>query len=288
MKPALFHYYAPRDAEEAITLLGEHAGDDGRILAGGQSLVPMMALRLARPGSLIDINAITSFADVTSDSSSLTIGPCVRHARFHQPVVSDPLGALLSEVAEHIAHYPIRLRGTFCGSLAHADPSSEWCLVAAVLNAQVEARSTRGTRIIDAVDFFDGAMTTALEPDEMIVSVRLPLLTSGCVFGFSEFSRRAGDYAMAAALVTYRIYGGRMRDVRLAVGGAESYPRRIVDAEAVLNGARPTLEVFREASHVMAMAISPITDAQASPDFRRKLVRAMSERALEKTIKADG
>jgi carbon-monoxide dehydrogenase medium subunit len=282
MKPASFRYYAPQNVDEAVALLGQHAGDDGHILAGGQSLVPMMALRLARPGALIDINQIASFAEIICESGRLAIGPCVRHAAFHELVIDNPLGTLLSDVANHIAHYPIRTRGTFCGSLAHADPSSEWCLVAAALGAEIHVRNTK------AEDFFSGAMVTTLKPDEMIVSVRLPLLLEDSVFGFQEFSRRAGDFAMAAALTVYRLEDGRIADARLAVGGAEERPRRITEAETILNGASPSSEVFREASKVAAAAIDPITDAQTNSDFRRKLVHTMCERALARTVSRDG
>jgi carbon-monoxide dehydrogenase medium subunit len=288
MKPASFRYYAPQNVDEAVALLGEHAGEDGHILAGGQSLVPMMALRLARPGALIDINQISSLAEIIHESGWLAIGSCVRHAAFHKPVVDNPLGALLSEVANHIAHYPIRTRGTFCGSLAHADPSSEWCLVAAALGAEIHARDTSATRIINAEDFFSGAMVTTLKPDEMIVSARLPLLSEDSVFGFAEFSRRAGDFAMSAVLATYRLEDGRIADARLAVGGAEESPRRITEAEMILIGASPSSEIFGEASKVAAAAIDPITDAQTNSDFRRKLVHTMCERALARTVSRDG
>jgi carbon-monoxide dehydrogenase medium subunit len=288
MKPASFRYYAPQHAAEAVALLGEHAPNDGHILAGGQSLVPMMTLRLARPGALIDINNIPEFAEITNRSDSLSIGPCVRHAAFHEPVVDGVLGALLSEIVNHIAHYPIRVRGTFCGSIAHGDPSSEWCLVAAALDAQIQARSVRGERIINARDYFRGAMMTALEAEELIEAVQLPMLAPDSVFGFYEFSRRAGDYAMAAALAVYRIEEGRMRDVRLALGGAEDYPRRISEAEAVLEGANPGADVFQRAAHAASQSIDPIVDAQSSGEFRRDLVRTICERALARMVQHDG
>ena len=126
----------------------------------------------------------------------------MRHGAFHKPVVDGPLGKLLSFVAHHIAHYPIRMRGTFCGSLAHADPSSEWCLVAATLGAKLVAKSVRGARVIEAGDFLEGIMSTSLAEDELLAEVRLPLLPADTKFGFYEFSRRAGDFAMAASLVT--------------------------------------------------------------------------------------
>jgi carbon-monoxide dehydrogenase medium subunit len=284
MKPAPFRYHTPHSVDEAVALLAEVAPNDGRVLAGGQSLVPMMALRLARPEDLVDINSIPELGRLVADSEWLSIGACVRHAAFHGEVVGNPLGTLLSEVANHIAHYPIRTRGTFCGSLAHADPSSEWCLVAAVLGAEIRAQSRRGTRTLATDAFFRGAMSTALAPDELLTAVRLPLLGADSVFGFYEFSRRAGDYALSAALAVYRIKDGVITEPRLALAGAENNPRRIAEAEAVLSGARPNSEIFREAASAAAEAIDPITDAQVSVGYRRKLVRTVCERALARTV----
>ncbi len=284
MKPAPFRYHTPHSVDEAVALLAELGSDDGRVLAGGQSLVPMMALRLARPEDLIDINAIAELDRLAVEGDWLSIGACVRHAAFHGEVVGNPLGALLSEVANHIAHYPIRTRGTFCGSLAHADPSSEWCLVASALGAEIHAQSRRGSRVIASDAFFHGAMSTALEPDELLAAVRLPLLGAGSIFGFYEFSRRAGDYALSAALAVYRIENGVIAEPRLALAGAENNPRRIAEAETVLSGTRPTPENFREAANAAAEAIDPITDAQVSGSFRRTLVRTACERALARTV----
>src|SRR5215510_2703940 len=203
MKPAPFVRHVPKTLDEAVKILAEVAPKDGRILAGGQSLVPIMAFRLAKPAHLVDINEIAGLDTVSNDGKTLTIGARVRHAAFHKPVVDNPLGQLLTVVVRHIAHYPIRMRGTFCGSLAHADPASEWCLVAATLDAMLVARSTRGERTIAARQFFTGIMSTALADDELLVEARLPLLANDARFGFNEFSRRAGDFAMAAALATY-------------------------------------------------------------------------------------
>src|SRR5262249_16955783 len=151
-----------------------------------------------------------------------------------KPVVDNPLGQLLSVVVRHIAHYPIRMRGTFCGSLAHADPSSEWCLVAATLDATLVARSTRGERLIAAKDFFAGIMSTVLAEDELLAEAPIPLLPNDAKFGFNEFSRRAGDFAMAASLASYRLQAGKIAGARVGVGGAEPSPRRIAEAEAAL------------------------------------------------------
>ena len=281
MKPAPFIRHVPRTIAEAVQILSEIAPQDGRVLAGGQSLVPIMAFRLAKPAHLVDINEIDELGRIQDDGKALRIGARVRHAAFHKPVVAGPLGALLSYVARHIAHYPIRMRGTFCGSLAHADPASEWCLAAAALDAVIVARSVRGERLIAAKDYFQGIMTTALAEDELLAEVRLPLPPGDTQFGFYEFSRRAGDFAMSAALVSYRLANGKVTDARAGVGGAEPYPRRIPDAEAALNGQAPGDKSFRAAADAAAQAVEAMEDHQTSADYRRDLVRAVTRRALE-------
>jgi aerobic carbon-monoxide dehydrogenase medium subunit len=284
MKPAPFVRHVPKTLDEALRILAEVAPQDGRVLAGGQSLVPIMAFRLAKPAHLVDINEIAGLDKISSDGKALTIGACVRHAAFHKSVVDNPLGQLLSTVARHIAHYPIRMRGTFCGSLAHADPASEWCLVAATLDATLVAKSTRGERLIAAKDFFNGIMSTTLAENELLAEARLPLLAVDAKFGFNEFNRRAGDFAMAASLVTYRLQSGKIIDARVGLGGAEASPRRIAGAEAALNGKAPGDVVFRAAAEAAAKAIDPLEDHQTNADYRRDLVRAVVRRALESSV----
>ena len=283
MKPAPFIRHVPKTLDEALRILAEVAPHDGRVLAGGQSLVPIMAFRLAKPAHLVDINEIAGLDKISSDEKTLSVGACVRHAAFHKSVVANPLGQLLSTVARHIAHYPIRMRGTFCGSLAHADPASEWCLVAATLDATVIARSTRGERRIPAKEFFAGIMSTALADDELLAEVQLPLLAKDTRFGFNEFSRRAGDFAMSAALVTYRLQSGKITEARVGLGGAEASPRRIAEAETALNGRTPDDKVFRAAAEAAATAIEPLEDHQTDAEYRRDLVRAVVRRALEQS-----
>ena len=284
MKPASFSYHAPKTVEEAVATLAEVAPDDGRVLAGGQSLVPTMAFRLAKPTHLVDINNVQGLDRIAVEGNMLSIGACVRHAAFEKPVVDGPLGKLLSFVVRHIAHYPIRTRGTFCGSLAHADPASEWCLVAATLGAEMHARSVRGTRVIPAADFFHGIMTTALKDDELLAEVRIPILPDDTRFGFYEFSRRAGDFAIAASLVAFRIVNGNVTEARVGVGGAEARPRRIHRAEASLNGRRPDAEALVAAAEAAATVVDPLEDIQSSAEYRRDLVRAMTRRALERAL----
>ena len=281
MKPAPFQYHAPTTIDEAVRTLAEVAGEDGRVLAGGQSLVPIMAFRLARPGHLVDINGVAALRRLAVDGDRLSIGACVRHAAFHKPVVDGPLGRLLATVVRHIAHYPIRTRGTFCGSIAHADPASEWCAVAAALDADMIARRAGGTRTIPAQDFFRGIMTTALDEDEILVEVRLPILPADTRFGFYEFNRRAGDFALAMALVTYRVEDGMISAARVAVGGVESQPRRIAQAEQVLAGRPPDRAAFEAAAATVAAAVDPLDDATTSASYRRDLAQTVTRRALE-------
>jgi len=281
MKPAPFIRHVPRTLDEALKILAAVASQDGRVLAGGQSLVPIMAFRLAKPAHLVDINEVAGLDRLASDGKALNIGARVRHAAFHKSVIDNPLGKLLTDVARHIAHYPIRMRGTFCGSLAHADPASEWCLVAATLDATMVAKSTRGERLIAAKNYFEGIMSTALAEDELLCEARLPLLAADEKFGFNEFNRRAGDFAMAAALVTYRLQGGKITEARIGVGGAEPSPRRIPEAEAALNGKAPGDAAFRAAAEAAAKAVDPLEDHQTTGEYRRDLVRAVVRRALE-------
>ena len=281
MKPAPFQYHAPTTLDEEVRTLAEVAGEDGRVLAGGQSLVPIMAFRLARPGHLVDINGVEALRRLAVDGDQLSIGACVRHAAFHKPVVEGPLGRLLATVVRHIAHYPIRTRGTFCGSIAHADPASEWCAVAAALDADMIARRAGGTRTIPAQDFFRGIMTTALDEDEILVEVRLPILPADTRFGFYEFNRRAGDFALAMALVTYRVEDGMISAARVAVGGVEPQPRRIAQAEQVLAGRPPDRAAFEAAAAAVAAAVDPLDDATTSASYRRDLAQTVTRRALE-------
>jgi carbon-monoxide dehydrogenase medium subunit len=282
MKPAQFRYHAPKTIEEAVDTLAEVAGEDGRVLAGGQSLVPIMAFRLARPAHLVDINGVEALRRLTVEGERLCIGACVRHAAFHTPVVDGPLGRLLAVVVRHIAHYPIRTRGTFCGSIAHADPAAEWCLVAAALGAEMVARRAAGTRTIPAQDFFRGIMTTALEEDELLIEVRLPILPADTRFGFYEFNRRAGDFALGMALVAFRLQDGVIREPRVALGGVESQPRRIAEAEQLLAGRSAERAAFEAAAAAVASAVDPLEDAVTSATYRRDLSRTVTRRALER------
>ena len=279
MKPAAFRYFAPRTLDEALDLLAEH-GEEGKVLAGGQSLVPAMNFRLAQPASLIDINRIGALDYVREEQGAFCIGALARHARFEAPVAEGALSGFLPRVARHIAHLPIRVRGTFGGSLAHADPASEWCLLAATLDAELVVASRRGSRRLRANEYFVAALTTALEADELLTEIRLPLLTQEWQTGFAEFSRRAGDYALAMCAACLRFENGRVAEARIGIGGATDRPHRIVAAEQLLIGSIAGSDIRREAGNIAAEAIEPLEDVQASAAYRRDLVRAMVERAL--------
>jgi carbon-monoxide dehydrogenase medium subunit len=283
MKPVSFKYFAPRTVDDALDLLAMH-GEEGKILAGGQSLVPAMNFRLARPASLIDINRIDALDYVREEGGELRIGALTRHARFEAPVTGGALSAFLPRVARHIGHLPIRYRGTFCGSIAHADPASEWCLLAATLDAELVIVSRRGQRSVRPNEYFVGALTTTLEPDELLTEIRLSLLGDGWRTGFAEFSRRAGDYALAMCAAFLRFEDGRIVEARIGVGGATDRPLRIAGAEAVLTGTDGGPSIVREAGKIAAETIEPLEDIQASREFRRDLVRAMVGRALDQAF----
>ena len=279
MKPAAFDYFRPASLSEALALLAKYK-DGCKILAGGQSLVPAMNFRLARPEILIDINDLSELDYVRTDDDGLHIGALTRHAAFHRRVVDGPLGRLLSKVASHIAHYPIRQRGTFAGSLAHADPASEWCLVVTTLNAGVVAKSTRGERIIAISDFFNGTFSTDLEADELLAEIRLPAMADGWRTGFYEFSRRAGDFALGMALATLRIEAGVIKEARLGIGGVSDRAIRLEALEDWLIGRPASQEVIETVAQKAWASIDPVGDIHASAEYRRDLIAACVKRAL--------
>jgi carbon-monoxide dehydrogenase medium subunit len=283
MKPAAFTYHAPHSLDEALALLVRH-GEDGKLLAGGQSLVPAMNFRLARPAVLIDINRIAALDFMRGEDGWLRIGALTRHVAFERPVAAGPLGTLLPRVARDVAHLPIRVRGTFAGSLAHADPAAEWSLVATTLGAEIVAQSSAGERTLAADAFFRTAFTTALRPHELITEVRLPLLGNAWRCGFREFSRRKGDFALAMALVALHFEDDRIVEARIGVGGAEHRPRRIAAAEQILAGRAPEPAALAEAAAAVAAALEPVEDIHASAEYRRDLAQVMTRRARAEAL----
>ncbi len=283
MKPARFNYHAPRSREELFHLL-ENYGDDARILAGGQSLVPAMNFRLARPDVLIDINRIKDLDYIAQDDGALCIGALARHARFEEPSGDGLLDRWLGEVVRYIAHTPIRTRGTFLGSLAHADPAAEWCTIMSALDAEVVCARQGSERRLRAQDFFRGIFTTGLEDDELLLEARLPHLDETWSAGFAEFSRRAGDFAIAMAAVLIRREGDRIAEARITLGGVADRPLRRMAAEKVMIDQQPNEELIEEAAALSIDDLDPMSDIHASSDYRRDLAQVMTRRALKQAL----
>lgn len=285
MKPSAFDYVRPRSKTETLELLSV-APDSTKVLAGGQSLVPMMNFRLARPERLIDINAVPGLDNVTVRHDRLTIGARTRHRSLERFDGEDPLACLLRAAARNIGHYPIRTRGTFGGSLAHSDAVSEWCLVARLLDAEITVESVRGTRVIPASDFFVSIFTTSMREDELLVAASLPVLSDTHQVGFVEFARRAGDFAIVAAATDLDVRDGTIVAPRICVGGVSDTPLRCRGAESVLEGAdwadaSGRRAAVQEAAQAAAREVSPPSDAHGDAEYRRDLVRTLVARSLE-------
>jgi carbon-monoxide dehydrogenase medium subunit len=285
MKPAAFDYFAPRTLDEALALLAEHGGE-ARVLAGGQSLVPAMNFRLARPAVLVDINNIDNLAGIREEAGGVRIGALTRHVVFERPVTEGPLARLLPTIAHNIAHLPIRVRGTFGGSIAHADPAAEWCALAVALDAEIAVQSVGGSRTVAAAEWFKSIFTTDLRDGEMVTEVRLPRLGENWRCGFVEFNRRAGDFAIVSAVAAIRLDGGSIREARLALGGVVDKPVRAREAEALLVGEAPADAAFRAAAEAARAAFQPFGDIHASAEYKSELVAVMARRALERAAAA--
>ncbi|MGH2774939.1 MAG: FAD binding domain-containing protein [Actinomycetota bacterium] len=284
MKPSPFDYLAPRRLDEALGALAEHEGE-AKVLAGGQSLVPAMNFRLAAPSVLVDLNRIEGLASVHVGDGELVIQSLVRHRALETPSAEDATALLLARVSRFVGHLPIRVRGTFAGSLAHADPAAEWCMLAVALDATILARSVRGTRPIAAGEFFEGLFTTALAEDEIITEVRLPLLGNAGT-GFREKSQTAGDFATVATIAACTLGDGIVTDARLAIAGAGATPVRAKRAESLLVGREATPEVLAVAARAASEDVEPSSDAHTSADYRRHLVEVLARRALHDALGA--
>jgi carbon-monoxide dehydrogenase medium subunit len=279
MKPAAFEYRRANTVEEAIEQLTQ-LGDDAKLLAGGQSLVAMMNFRLVRPSALVDITPIPDLQYVEPQGEGLKIGALTPHRWVELMEDSDLLEgfSVLKKAACWVGHYPIRTLGTFGGSIAHADPSAEWCMLAVLLDAEIVAIGPEGERVIPASDFFHGFFMTALEPDEMVVEVRFPEPAPHAAI--QEFARRAGDFAIVSAAVTLDLRDGECRSARIVLGGVADVPLRVSEAERVLEGANVSREAFEEAGWEAAKAIDPPSDVHGDGDYRRDLSAVLVRRAL--------
>ena len=287
MKPAAFDYHRVDRVEDALERLGE-LGEDAKVLAGGQSLVPMMNFRLVRPPALVDITRIPDLDYVARDGDELRIGALTRHRTVELLRDDDVVGGyeILPRAARWVGHYPIRTRGTFGGSIAHADPSAEWCMLAMLLDATIVARGPEGDREIPASEFFLGFFTTALEPGELLVEVRFPRPRPHAAL--QEFARRHGDFAIVAAAVAVELDGDRMSDARIVVGGVDEVPLRVEAAERALDGATAGEEAFDEAGRAAAGEVDPSADVHGSAEYRKELTAVLVRRALADATARDG
>lgn len=281
MKPPPFDYARAESVDEAVALLARHDGG-AKLLAGGQSLVPMLNFRLVHPSILVDVNRIPGLAAIEAGTGGLRIGALARHRQLEVSAAVAERFPVLRAAMRHVAHLAIRNRGTLGGSLAHADPAAELPMVALLLDATMEVSGPAGPRRIAASDFFRSALTTALGDAEMLVRVELPFLPAGTGWGFEEVARRAGDFALAAAAATLTPGAdGNVAQARLAVMGAHDTPLRIAAAEALLAGRPPDGEAVRAAARAARDAVEPYDDLHASADLRRHLVEVLARRALD-------
>lgn len=285
MKPASFEYFQAQSIDETLSLLAEH-GDEAKVLAGGQSLVPAMNFRLARPSVLIDINRAPGLDHIEDSNGELRVGSLVRHVRLEREQFEGPIGALFGKAARHVGHMPIRVRGTFGGSLAHADPAAEWCVIAKLFDAVIVVRGPQGTREIAARDFFQTIFTTDLKSDELLIEARFPRLAPTTQVGFTEFSRRAGDFALTMAAVAVDIRDGAVHEARVGLGGVSDRPRRATGAEQAMVGEVLTEELIGEIGVIAAEEIDTIGDIHGSAEYRKDLIRVLTKRALHQVVPA--
>jgi carbon-monoxide dehydrogenase medium subunit len=281
MKPAPFDYLAADSVDAAVQALAA-AGGDGKIIAGGQSLLPMLNFRLLRPSILIDINRIPDLSDVRDDGDDICIGALTRHRTLETSRVIAVEFPVLHEAMGYVAHLAIRNRGTIGGSLSHADPAAELPMMSLLLDARLALQSPSGRRTVRARDFFLGALTTALEDDEMLVEVRLPKLSKGTGWAFEEVARRSGDFALACVAVILNSDGDRISSIRIGMMGIGETPMRATDAEVLLTGQRYTDAAVAAAIDVIRATVEPNTDLHASSDYRRHLVGILAQRAIAK------
>ena len=277
MKPAPFAWHGPESVAEAVAVLADH-GRDAKVLAGGQSLIPLLAMRIAAPGHLVDINRIAALDSVTVTAAGVTVGALARHARVERDSAANAVQPLLTQALRLVAHPTIRNRGTTVGSLAHADPAGEMTAVLALTGGTVTAASVRGERVIGAAEFFRGPLESALASDEMAVRAFFPALTAGCGSSFLEIARRHGEYALCGVGAVAELDdGGGLRSVRCGYLSVSETPLVLDLTEAWTAGEQQAAEMARA-------AVDPVTDIHASADYRRQLAAVLTVRAARQAI----
>jgi carbon-monoxide dehydrogenase medium subunit len=279
MKLPPVEYEAPTTVAEAIDLLAAHL-DEASVLAGGQSLIPLLALRLARPAVLIDINGIAELSGMSATDGQVAIGAMTRDYVAEKSKELADTVPLLAVALPLIGHEAIRSRGTIGGSLAHADPAAELPAVARALDAEFVVRGPSGERVIPAAGWFEGYLTTSRRPDELLLEVRFPAAGQGTGVSFQEVSRRHGDFAMVGLAVSLVLSGGVITDARLALAGVSYVPVRAAAAEDLLTGERPSTELFDEAARRATDDIDPPADLHGSSDYRKTVAAAVVRRGL--------
>jgi aerobic carbon-monoxide dehydrogenase medium subunit len=282
MKLPPFDYACPATLPEAVQLLASRDGD-AKAIAGGQSLMPMLAFRLAQPALLVDLRKLADLRGIRISERGVTLGAMVRWREIEDDTRLETAHPLLKAAVAHVAHYQIRNRGTVGGSIAHADPAAEMPGIAITCDAEIAVVGKSGARVIQAADFFQGALTTALTADEIIVEIRLPAWPAGRRWGFEEFARRRGDFAMAAAAVFYdQDERGKAHNAHVGVVGVADRPLRLPAVEDVLNRATIDDATIARAEAAAAAAVDPQGDIHASAAYRRALTGTMVERALKR------
>lgn len=286
MKPSAFEYFAPGTVQEAIDLLEQHQDQQAKILAGGQSLIPIMNFRLGRPEVLIDINGLKELEYIREEGDELAIGALTRERDVEiSPLVRQKC-PLLAEAISHIGHLTIRNRGTIGGSAVHADPSAEIPATLCALNGSLKAAGPDGEATFQPEEFFVTYLTTALEPSQMLVEVRVPVLPKSAGWSFQELSRRSGDFAIVdVATILFMNPDGTCEEARIAVGGVAPTPVRASQAEAALAGQEVTDKWIQEAAALAMEATDPESDYHASADYRRDMTRVLVQRSLAEALK---
>ncbi len=280
MKPPAFEYLAATSVEEAVAALA--AGDgEAKVIAGGQSLVPMLNFRLLEPALLVDINKVPGLDFIEPDGNGLRVGALTRHHALETSELVQARFPVLSEAMRHVAHLAIRNRGTIGGSLSHGDPAAELPMMAVLLDATLVLTGENGAREMAARDFFEGALATALGDDELVTEIRIPALPAGSGWGFEEVAQRSGDFAMAATAATVSFDGAAAGEVRLALMGVGEVPLRIDAAETSLSGSMFDETAMDQAVAAVDDAIDPMSDLHASADYRRHLAKALTRRVLQ-------
>jgi CO/xanthine dehydrogenase FAD-binding subunit len=279
MKPAAFDYVVAESVDAAVAALAAADGE-AKILAGGQSLVPMLNFRLLRPSILVDINRVADLAFVEDTSDAIVVGSLTRHYRLEtSPIIAEHL-PVVTKAMRHVAHLAIRNRGTIGGSLSHADPAAELPMLALLLDATLHVVSSTGQRTVAARDFFLGPLTVDLAPDELLIRIVLPKLPPATGWGFAEVARRSGDFALAAVAATLTLRDGAIGEARIAMTGVDETAKRASEAEALLVGRRLTPDRIDTAVAAVRANVNPPTDLHASADYRRHLVGVLVGRAL--------